>query len=42
MRDNDEPKSILRFAPWWVTAVVIGFLVFNILGSRVVQGMLHK
>ena len=42
MSDNDDPKSKLRFAPWWVTAVVIGFFVFNILGSRLMQSMLHR
>ena len=42
MSQKEEPESKLRLAPWWVMAVVIGYLVFNILGSRIVQSMLHR
>ena len=42
MNDNQLPKGMLRVASWWVTAVLVGYFVTNVLGSRTVQSMLGK
>lgn len=38
MRNNRQ----LRFAPLWVMAVIVGYLVFTVLGSRTVQSLLGR
>ena len=42
MNDKQLPKAVLLVASWWVTAVVVGYFVTNVLGSRTVQSMLGK
>ena len=42
MSDDKKPKVMLRLAPWWVMAVVAGYLFFNVWGSRAVQNLLHR
>lgn len=42
MNDKQLPKVVLLVASWWVTAVVVGYIVTNVLGSRTVQSMLGK
>lgn len=42
MSENPEPNPKFPLASLWVSAVVVGFLIFNILGSRAVQNLLHK
>ncbi len=42
MSDKQLPESKLRLATLWMLAVLAGYFVFNILGSRTVQGLLGK
>ena len=42
MSHDEEPNPKLSLAPWWVMAVVVGYLVFNIWDSRFVQSLLHR
>ena len=42
MNDKQLPKLVLVVASWWVTAVVVGYFVTNVLGSRTVLTMLRK
>ena len=42
MSDNPPPNWKLRIAPWWVIAVIAGYLVFTVMSSRTVQSFLGK